>query len=1599
MLVIPVILNGQTHTPVVQGSTIYQFKNGVKIDSALFAPRRDTTNADPTMIAPGMFQWRPQDQSFYGRDSVGWKKFAFGANVIDQIDTVPTIATLQSYIGTAKIVLVTDSVRGGFFYRKAAGATNSITIFSSTLGAYWYRVYNPEDGILVDWAGADPTGVSNSAPAFQAAFAFSNHIVCRANATYLITDSLNIINKRNFVLDGKNATIKESTSFYTTLLVKKGIKITIKDLNFDGPENYAYFLTNDPASPKQHIYVDSTDWFTGYHLFSQNKRGMITLSNCSYYSLDDLSQDGIFKNGVASNVLGTFGIRIIGYGFNEPINYWTGKATINKFIAKNTGAAILVGDNATYLTISNCTFDSTYNNGIYISSGLWCSVIGNVMRNVGGTGIKARGFGYTITGNIITNADLGIVVTGNSAESFYGVIPTKYNTNGYSETVANNVIDTVSTRGIDVDFQDGLATHNTTITGNTVRINTSATDYILKVNTAGGTIISNNRFQGSLSTIGCYFQRATGDSTQTNIISNNIFRDFAGQGIHFQGLKRSIVSGNNFDSIGAAALVFDNSTGNRISDNTYKAGSVLNITSANGNSDNFISGNIGASITADNLTSILSLNYPNNQQNITGTPRIVGQVAVSGTDPYISNGTTSSANWIRLTPASRTLTIAGTAPISSSAGAQDLTANRTWTISMTQANTSTNGWLSSTDWNTFNGKAPATGGTGYIQNQFASAQTADFWITGNGRINNTFRIATSNVSAAPFHVGTLPSYANLSAVFEGNVQTIPAAANNQAVTLQQLKDTVYKRLPGKMVPTVSQLANYGAGDSLILVTDTLRGGLFTWSTSGTADNGMVFAGSSGYWNRQSPGDYVDAAWWGAVGNGSSTNQHTPINNAINYAVSNGVTRVKVRYGHYLLGGSIRLKSNIWLDVDKNAWMELTPGSNAYMVTNDDLVNGNTNIQISGGRWAGNGYQQTISDAGSIPTYFLGFGFHFYLVKQLNVHDLRVDSTQAWAIAHIGCRFVTFRNIRFIQYMRAGGWNGDGVSGSSSDVLIENISGYTNDDMVGVNATYVGFGAIGFPGPYYPVFSVRNVTVRNVSPEIIDSAYVARDSAYSWRAVRVFAASTTMSNVTIENIKGITFANPVHIDSYNPGELPAAGKFSNITVRDVKTLTKGTAQAAFGYIGIAGVNHLDNILIEDIGVLNTDKPYYPMVKIARSNGSNIILNNIQSVQQGVISPMVVDSLSNIQNIQINNSYHADSLFTVSNPIYKRFVLSGNTFTTHLQTSNVRVVDASSVIQRVNSARVALTGTDFKIDTSILTGTDGDIVRDQNAGISLYSNGRWNAHIQNQQSSAQPGMFWVAGQSAVGSGAPADQLTVTTPNNAGGIGMVATSTISASSGPFLRFYQTGIPTASGQRLGGLLAGALVSGNRRTGAQIDFLADGAWTDNVSHPTAIRFLSAPSGSPSVSEWMRISSAGYLGIGTTSPSVPLDVTGNGRFTGAVDANDINIFGNTTTRALKTQTRTITSSTSVTNGDYTIISTAVSGNPTITLPSAASSSGRILVLVDEAPNTTTNGMNWTPAVKYKNSTATSFIGGPLLSAYTRITIQSDGTNWVVISGM
>ncbi|NML38415.1 hypothetical protein HHL17_14500 [Chitinophaga sp. G-6-1-13] len=93
-------------------------------------------------------------------------------------------------------------------------------------------------------------------------------------------------------------------------------------------------------------------------------------------------------------------------------------------------------------------------------------------------------------------------------------------------------------------------------------------------------------------------------------------------------------------------------------------------------------------------------------------------------------------------------------------------------------------------------------------------------------------------------------------------------------------------------------------------------------------------------------------------------------------------------------------------------------------------------------------------------------------------------------------------------------------------------------------------------------------------------------------------------------------------------------------------------------------------------------------------------------------------------------------------------------------------------------------------------------------------------------------------------------------------------------------------------------------------------------------------------------------------------------------------------------TNIITGNYTVSNNDYTVINRATSGNPAVTLPSASQNKGRTLILFDDSANR----MTWSPAVySYTGGTGYTSFNDAALSAYRKITIQSDGSNWFIMS--
>lgn len=156
------------------------------------------------------------------------------------------------------------------------------------------------------------------------------------------------------------------------------------------------------------------------------------------------------------------------------------------------------------------------------------------------------------------------------------------------------------------------------------------------------------------------------------------------------------------------------------------------------------------------------------------TPTISISQASSTTNGYLSSTDWNTFNG----KGSGTVTsVSGTAPISVATG------TTTPAISISQATTSTNGYLSSTDWNTFNGKAPAVTYTSnyipYGQGTTTPALSANFTYNGTA-----LGITSTNATGSIIVTDTGTSGANIKLVGSGATtpnKTIRAFNGNFAV--------------------------------------------------------------------------------------------------------------------------------------------------------------------------------------------------------------------------------------------------------------------------------------------------------------------------------------------------------------------------------------------------------------------------------------------------------------------------------------------------------------------------------------------------------------------------------------------------------------------------------------------------------------------------------------------------------------------------------------------------------------------------------------------------------------------------------------------------
>jgi len=237
--------------------------------------------------------------------------------------------------------------------------------------------------------------------------------------------------------------------------------------------------------------------------------------------------------------------------------------------------------------------------------------------------------------------------------------------------------------------------------------------------------------------------------------------------------------------------------------------------------------------------------------NLGTTPATSGTTGFGTSGQVLTSGGSAAApTWT--TPTTGTVTsVTGTAPVVSSGGT-------TPAISMAAATTSVNGYLTSTDWNTFNGKQAAlvSGtniktvnstsllGSGDVSVGVTSVSGTTSRITSTGGVTPVIDLASGVATAGTTGSSTLIPVVTIDTY--GRVTGITTASNPQG-TVTSVTGTAPVVSSGGATPAISMAAATTSVSGYLTSTDwnTFNGKLSTAVTSAVAGTGVSVSGSTG----------------------------------------------------------------------------------------------------------------------------------------------------------------------------------------------------------------------------------------------------------------------------------------------------------------------------------------------------------------------------------------------------------------------------------------------------------------------------------------------------------------------------------------------------------------------------------------------------------------------------------------------------------------------------------------------------------------------------------------------------------------------------------
>ncbi|MBR2019920.1 MAG: right-handed parallel beta-helix repeat-containing protein [Clostridia bacterium] len=330
-------------------------------------------------------------------------------------------------------------------------------------------------------------------------------------------------------------------------------------------------------------------------------------------------------------------------------------------------------------------------------------------------------------------------------------------------------------------------------------------------------------------------------------------------------------------------------------------------------------------------------------------------------------------------------------------------------------------------------------------------------------------------------------------------------------------------------------------------------------------------------------------------------------------------------GEYFIHKTLIIHSNTRLVLAPGVRLIAAPLSRCALLQNEHFADGghDENIEIEGGIWDGNcdemgmdgEYEATHRlDHPYSPDLFKGKLIRFAHVDRLSLSKMTVRNPVSYGIQIADACGYVVRDIFFDYNWHFGTTDGVHINGPSYNGLIENLSGTTNDDMIGVT-TYDEEHAEVTKG------DIKNLVMRNISAH----------NGYS--GVRLLSGEGfVMENVRIDGLYGTYRHHAVIISNHN--RRPGRVWFDNLVIEHVYASKSATPLGegcfrmweddadkcvflSFDKGAICG-----NVLIRDVSRHQAQSTESPLLGLGKDCSINrLVLDNIhQTTAESATAPL-------------------------------------------------------------------------------------------------------------------------------------------------------------------------------------------------------------------------------------------------------------------------------------------------------------------------------------------------------------------------------------------